>query len=208
MDDRIEFVKDNLFLEDYFRANQIVYDLHERKESGKSVLTVTLDSLDNLCIEEFDNLKKCGFFKLEREFGMQKSVDHVIFQNCSGGCTLHLIEMKKSVGSETFKGVKRKVRSSYLNALAIAASLGIRITQTIAYTSFLDLKFDIEAGTNSNPQIYKTMLGERVFDVKKDEWDKNLMHINLGKTITIRHYPIQMNDSSDGMIGNLDLTST
>ena len=139
---------------------------------------------------------------------MQKSVDHVIFQNCSGNCTLHLIEMKKTVGSETFKGVKRKVRSSYLNALAIAVALGITITQTIAYTSFLELKFDTEADTNSNPQIYKPMLGERAIDVKKDEWDKDLMHINLGKTITIRHCPIQMYDSGDGMTGDLDLTST
>lgn len=208
MDERIEFVKDNLFLPDYFSDNQTLYDLHERKESGKSVLKVTLNSLDNLCIEDFDNSKKCGFFKQDREFGMQKSVDHVIFQNCSGNCTLHLIEMKKTVGSETFKGVKRKVRSSYLNALAIAVALGITITQTIAYTSFLELKFDTEADTNSNPQIYKPMLGERAIDVKKDEWDKDLMHINLGKTITIRHCPIQMFDSGEEMTGDLDLTST
>ena len=52
------------------------------------------------------------------------------------------------------------------------------------------------------------MLGERAIDVKKDEWDKDLMHINLGKTITIRHYPIQMFNSGDGMTGDLDLTST
>ena len=205
MNRRIAYVKDTLFIDGYFLDVMDKYTLLESADSGKSSLTVILNNTNNLCIEDFDNSKKCSFYKQEKIFGMQKSVDHIVFQNCTGACTLHLIEMKSTIGYTTFENIKLKVRSSYLNALAVASALGITISKVIAHSTYSQLKFD--SNTNPNPRMYASPLGERAYDVKREEWDQNVMHINLGDIIDVVHNPIQMTKTDDGLTGTLILNT-
>ena len=206
MNTRLGYVKDFLFKENIFLGENNTFELHEDDESGKSVLTVIIENGDNLCIENFEKCPKSNIFREEKQLGLKKCCDHIIFQNCNGNYILHLIEMKSSVGYRTFENVKLKVRSSYLNAHMIACALGINIVSTVAYTTYSQLKFDSDA--NTNPRAFVVPLGERAYDVKKEEWDRDQIYINLGERVTIPHHPIEMMSNADGLVGRLTIPST
>lgn len=75
-------------------------------------MTLTIEN-ENLCIYDFDNKGKCQFLRTDKKLGMQKSVDHVIFEKCQNGWRLHLIEMKSGVGYKKWiESIKPKVRTS------------------------------------------------------------------------------------------------
>ena len=123
--ERVQYAIDNFIMDDYFLEMQNNYHLKEEKDSGKSDLDVTIKN-DNLCIYNFDDKKKCNFLRPEKTTGMQKSVDHILFEKIDDGWRLHLIEMKSGVGYKTWlESIKPKVRTSYLTSLAIADFLGI-----------------------------------------------------------------------------------
>ncbi len=177
------------------------YHLWEEKDSGKSDLNVTVEN-ENLCIYNFDNKKKCGFLKSDKKFGMQKSVDHILFEKRSRGWRLHLIEMKSGVGCKTwYESIKPKVRTSYFTALTIAGFLGIRVSDAMAYTTYEEERFgDINNGTN--PRTMMPSLGLPTRNPVTDEWEKDQMFLNVGEEMRIPHRKIQM--TKNGMTGVLE----
>lgn len=202
---RIQFALDNFISDDYFLSMAQEYCLKEEKESGKSELSVSLKE-ENLCIYDFDSKKKCNFLKTDKKFGMQKSVDHIIFQRMKGGWRLNLIEMKRSVGNETWISLKQKVRTSYLTAAAISVFLGIRITETYVYTTYEFDKFNQMTDT-TNPKLYMPLLGKPAINYKVEEWDKKIINIKVDNIVTLPHQNIKMVRSDDGkiLIGQLCL---
>lgn len=197
-DKRVQFALDNFICDDYFLEESQSYCLREEKESGKSALNVRLEG-NNLCISDFDNKRKCNFLKPDGKLGMQKSVDHIIFQKKEKGWTLHLLEMKSSVGNETWKSIKQKVRTSYLTACALAIFLGIDIQDTYVYTTYETDKFNKVSGT-TNPKAYTPLLGKAAVDFKAEEWDKNIINITIYDKVTFPHKGIRMTRSSNGEI--------
>lgn len=188
---RVQYALDYFIEENYFLPTENSYDLKEEKESGKSSLNVTIAN-DNLCIFDFDRKHKCNFLKKDRNIGLQKSVDHVLFERRTENWRLHLIEMKSSVGFKTWLlGIKPKVRTGYLNSLAIAEFLGIKITDVIAYTTYENEKFN-KAESKANPRAIIPQLGLPARNPVEDEWDKNQMFLDLGEEIKIPHKKIQM----------------
>ena len=147
---------------------------------------------ENLCIYDFDNKGKCQFLRTDKKFGMQKSVDHIIFEKCQDGWRLHLIEMKSGVGYKTwFESIKPKVRTSYFTALAIADFLGIRIRDAIAYTTYENDKFgDVNNLVNSRTLV--PLLGQAARDANRDEWRKDRIILNVDGEFVITHKKIQM----------------
>lgn len=190
-DKRVQYAIDNFIINQYFLPMNKQYHLREEKDSGKSDLSVTIRN-ENLCIYDFDNKKKCGFLKPDKKFGMQKSVDHILFEKWSTEWRLHLIEMKSGVGCKTWReSIKPKVRTSYFTALAIAEFLGIKISDVIAYTTYEEERFgDIENGTN--PKAMLPSLGMPARNPVADEWEKNQMFLNVGEEMKIPHKKIQM----------------
>ena len=199
-----EFVKNNLLVQNYFRDVQKQYIVKEKSTTGKAELMVVLNNEDNLCIEDYDHSKKCNFFRDDKDLGLNKSVDHVIFQNVSGKCVVHLIEMKTTVGARTWFDIKQKVRTSYLNILALAATLDIDIQKVVVYTTYNENKFDVP---DTNPRAKVAPLGIKPIDPQKDEWDKNIIHINLGELRELQHYPVLMQRENGVLTGKLDLTT-
>lgn len=190
-DERIQYALDNFIQSQYFMPMNNSYPLREEKESGKSDLRVTISN-DNLCIYDFDNKKKCGFVREEKKTGMNKSVDHVLFEKRKDGWRIHLIEMKSSVGCKTWReGIKPKVRTSYLTSLAIGEFLGIKIVDAIAYTTYENEKFgNVENG--ANPRAMIPQLGIAARDPVIDEWEKDRIYLNLGEELLISHKRIKM----------------
>lgn len=188
---RIQYALDNFIMDQYFLPMNHHYHLREEKDSGKSDLSVVIKN-DNLCIYDFDNKKKCNFLRIEKKTGMQKSVDHILFEKGLDNWRLHLIEMKSSVGRKTWQeAIKPKVRTSYLTALAIAEFLGIRVFDAVAYTTYENERFDgIEKG--ANPRAMIPHLGIAARNPVTDEWEKDQMFLNLGKELRIPHKKIQM----------------
>lgn len=201
---RVQYAIDNFIMEQYFLDMRHNYCLKEEKDSGKSNLKVDIKS-DNLCIYNFDDKKKCGFLRLDKAIGMQKSVDHVLFEQVDDGWRLHLIEMKSSVGYKTWLGsIKPKVRTSYLTSLAIADFLGIKITDIVAYTTYEKEKFS-DNSNKTNPRAFVPLLGKKVRDPVKDEWEKDQLFLEMGEELKIVHKKIKMNkDEKTGvLLGNL-----
>lgn len=198
--ERVQFAINNFIMDQYFLDMQHNYHLKEEKDSGKSDLDVTINS-DNLCIYNFDDKKKCNFLKPDKKHGMQKSVDHILFEQINNGWRLHLIEMKSSVGYNTWlESIKPKVRTSYLTSLAIAEFLGIKITDIVAYTTYDEEKFSANSN-KANPRAFVPLLGKKARDPMKDEWEKDQLFLELGGDFKIVHKRIKMNkDEKTGVL--------
>lgn len=203
-DKRVEFALDNFICDEYFLDMDQNYCLREEKDSGKSALKVSLKE-ENLCIADFDSKRKCNFLKPDKKFGMQKSVDHIIFQKKDEGWALNLIEMKSSVGNETWKSIKQKVRTSYLTACALAAFLGISIKDTYVYTTYEMDKFN-QMSETTNPKVYVPLLGKAAIDFKAEEWDKNIINVTIYDKITFSHRGLRMTRNDNGKILEGELT--
>ena len=188
---RVKFALDNFIVENYFLKTSNLYHLKEERDSGKSDLTLEIAN-ENLCIYDFDNKGKCQFLRTDKKLGMQKSVDHIIFEKCQDGWRLHLIEMKSGVGYKTwFESIKPKVRTSYFTALAIADFLGIRIRDAIAYTTYENEKFG-DVNNLVNPRTLVPLLGQAARDANRDEWQKDRIILNVDGEFVITHKKIQM----------------
>lgn len=189
-DTKVKFALDQFIEANYFLNMKNQYHLKEEKDSGKSDLILNISN-DNLCIYNFDDKRKCSFLRLEKKYGMQKSVDHVLFEKVTEGWRLHLIEMKSSVGYSTWQEkIKPKVRTSYFTALAIADFLGIQFCEIIAYTTYENDKFQIAQGTN--PRALMPQLGSVARDPFNDEWEKDRIILNIGEDLILAHKKILM----------------
>lgn len=197
---RVQYAIDNFIMEQYFWDMRHNYHLKEEKDSGKSDLDVTIKN-DNLCIYNFDDKKKCNFLRPDKKRGMQKSVDHILFEQVDDGWRLHLIEMKSSVGYNTWlESIKPKVRTSYLTSLAIADFLGIKIIDIVAYTTYDEEKFSANSN-KTNPRAFVPSLGKKARDPVKDEWEKDQLFLELGEEFKIVHKRIKMNkDERTGVL--------
>lgn len=205
-DTRVKFALDNFIAEGYFLEAEKMYHLKEEKDSGKSNLTLKIAG-ENLCIYDFDSKGKCGFLRQEKKYGMQKSVDHVIFEKRSNGWKLHLIEMKSGVGYKTWlESIKPKIRTSYFTALAIAEFLGIQIQGITAYTTYEKDKFE-DAVNRADVRTLIPLLGRVARDPNKDEWKKDRIILNVDEELVIPHKRIQMkrNPSTGVLEGELIL---
>lgn len=205
---RVQYALDNFIAEKYFLDMNSEYHLKEEKDSGKSDLLVHINT-PNLCIHDFDNKKKCNFLKEGPEAkrtGMQKSVDHMIFERKSTGWTLHMIEMKKGVGYRTWENIKLKMRTSYLTACAIGQFLGIEFHEVLTYTTYEEDRFERLSET-TNPKVFVPKLGESAIDLKKEEWDNNQICMTIGEKVTFPHQRIKMimNHENNTLEGSIEL---
>lgn len=188
---KVQYAIDHFIVDQYFLPMNHLYHLKEEKDSGKSDLNVVISS-DNLCVYDFDHKKKCSFLRLDKKFGMQKSVDHLLYEKIGNDWKLHLIEMKSSVGFKTWlEQIKPKVRTSYFTALAIADFLGIQVSEVTAYTTYAQERFS-NADHGTNPRAIIPQLGAAARNPFADEWDKNRMFINIGEEMMIPHKKIKM----------------
>ena len=164
----------------YFQAAQNNYQLWEKKDSGRSQLAVSFahQPHDVLCIAEYDNKSRCGFFTASH--GMQKCVDHVILiKNQDGKWTGHLIEMKSKVDNGRWTSIKQKVRASILNIRALAATLDlpIEISDFSVYTTYE--RIDNRGAAPENPVERRATLGKPSFIA--DEWDQKRILVDFLK---------------------------
>lgn len=92
--------------------------------------------------------------------------------------------------TNTNRDIKLKTRATYLNSLAIASVLGISIQEenVDVYTTYENEKFYSLEGTTA--PLAKPMLGEKKYDSKKEEWEKNRIFVNLGDKVQFRHYAV------------------
>lgn len=197
---RIKYAIDNFIAEGYFVNNSAVYLLKETEDTGKSELNVKVNGI-NICVENYDKKKRCSFLREQKKFGMQKCIDHFLLLKQTDQWELHMIEMKKSVGSETWISIKQKMRASYLNIKALAVFLGIYIDdfKVVTYTTYEKDCFNNAVDT-PNPKMLVPPLGERAIDYRKEEWDGGKMKLKLADEVILEftHIPIKMNLSSDG----------
>ncbi len=190
---RVRFALDQFIKEDYFLPVSDTYHLIEKEDSGRSELIVHVQN-ENLCICNFDGPQKgkCNFLRQEKKYGLQKSVDHVLFEHMEAGWRLHLFEMKSGVGYKTWQeSIKPKVRTSYFTALAIAEFLGIRICECIVYTTYENEKFNM-VNQGTNPKTMIPRLGCAARDPYEDEWKKNRIILNVGTELELLHNKVKM----------------
>ncbi|MDK2965941.1 hypothetical protein [Lacrimispora sp.] len=199
---RIQYAVDNFIEDNYFLPMETNYELKEATDSGKSLLKVHVDG-ENICVSEYDNKKRCGFLRISSTFGMQKCIDHLILKKSGENWDLHMVEMKSSVGDKTWRDIKCKMRSSFLNVKALCSFLGITLGETYAYTTYEQERFTTPEDT-ADPKILVPQLGVKATNYKKDEWDKDIINIKIDKMITLPHKAIKMRrDAEVGLLGEL-----
>ena len=211
-DDRLRYALQHFFSEKFtYETNLPVYELEETAPEGKSRLTVDVGASESICVANYDDQKKFpkwGILNSARRFHLTACIDHFILRkNPVDNWELHMFEMKRSVGSDTWWNIKYKMRSSYLSIKAIAVYLGIDLDDSniTAYTTFKKEKWNPSEMTA--PVIVVPKIGERAVDVKKAEWDTGFIEIPMIISdtnfheclnfIKLRHKKIQMKPSSD-----------
>lgn len=163
--------KIELFLEpDYCEVVENECELWEWQDTGRSKLTVHLPAeVSILCIRDHDNKPRCGFLNQATQYGLKKSVDHIILiQNPNGTWTANLIEMKSNVRDSVWQKISLKARATMLNMKALAAVLGITIDSFKVYTTYERLNFSADDPTDLFSRKPKFGGGW-----KENEWDKN-----------------------------------
>lgn len=218
---RVVYALEHFIKDGYFLGVADSYSLEETKDTGRSKLALSVSG-ENLCIDNVDTKKneknlKCAFTNDSKDFGLNKAVDHVVFQCSENGWIIHLIEMKTSVGNNTWEnGIKLKFRSSYLDMLALAVFLRIKVWEVRAYTTYENEKFDSSPAGTADLAKFKPRTGERYIDPYKDEWDKNKIYLDFGATeddVKLAHTKIKMkrvridgDDSKSCLIGSLSIS--
>lgn len=200
---RIKFAIDHFIMDGYFTPMQSTYHLKETAESGKSLLKVSISG-DNICVEDFDKKKRCGFLQDSSKFGMQKCIDHFLLKKNEDLWDLYMIEMKSKVDDGKWIEIKAKVRSSLLNIRALCEFLGVRIGEIYTFTTYEREGFT-SAEKTSDPLVLKQPLGEKAIHLKRDEWDKDVIKIKIDELITLKHKAIKMERDTDGLYGVLDI---
>lgn len=201
---RIQFAMDYFIEEKYFLPSKNYYELYENTESGKSLLKVTIEG-ENICVEEFDKKKRCGFLRADSKFGMQKCIDHFILKNDGDYWDLYMIEMKSSVGSQKWLDIKAKMRSSLFNIKALCEFLGVKINKIYTYTTYERECFETAENT-TNPKSLISPLGEKTTNFKRDEWDKGVIKFKIDEIVTLTHTSIKMErDAKIGLHGTLNI---
>lgn len=183
-------------------------ELWEKESSGRTRLRVILpENASVLCIRDYDNQPKCQFLNPSGEYGLEKSVDHILLVlNPSGKWTVHMIEMKSGVRREVWHDIGLKARASILNMKAATAILDIEVDSYKVYTTYERLTYIIDDPTNMAGR--KPMLGG---GWKENEWDNHQIPIYIpkGKKTYLWHNGIKMNkeavDGQDTLIGELTL---
>ena len=199
-----EFIMKELMVAGFIEKEKCVIHLEETDKFGESRLEFHLNSDENLCIRNIDKKNtEMYFFQADGKKSMFKRVDHIIFEHADADkWNLHLIEMKSSVGAETWADVKGKFRASYLLAQGIAAMLDINITETYMYTIYEEIKFTFP---KTMPSARRTRSGVPLVRPEK-EWSGEEFGLNFGTRLKFSHKPVHMaRDSQNVLVGEYGL---
>lgn len=129
-----------------------------------------------------------------------KRSDHLILEHGDTGWTAFIIEMKTTVDTETWIGIKQKTRATVLCAYFIADTLGIKIDNIVAVTTYEKERFD-KLSDPTSPQASIPKLGMQLDDFKHDEWNKSRIMIKFdSKQTSFKHKRVQMQRGSDGWL--------
>lgn len=181
--DKMTKSKVELFIDNYFEFSSQQFVLTEQATKGKAEIVVKVNK-PALYIGRFDSKPKCGFLK------SNKCADHVILvHNEANLWELHVIEIKKSVGYQTWlHGIKPQTKMALLHSLAIAGCLEIRIDKIVCYTAYENDKFTIHS---TDLVDFKGPLGEWRPN-SLEEWNTGIVNIKLGEWRKFDHKKIKM----------------
>lgn len=199
---REEFVSNKLFKDNFMIKVRREVCLEEEEKSGRTKLIVQLNSDDNYLIRNPDNngMSHIGFFRTEKEFSMQKRVDHIVFEReAENQWMIHLIEMKTTVGMKTWQEIKGKFRASLLLAEAVAAMLDFNINKIKMYTTFenVNLKMDPYAPVSRRGNVGRKKTSP------EDEWNGRDFTLNLGERILFQHKPVKVERDGEVLLGTV-----
>ena len=184
---RVQYALDNFLLPDYVAPVSVSYDLYEKEKNGESKLHLDVGTTDNICVKNYDQLPRCAFLRKERQFHMRQCIDHLILRKVDSHWEAHMIEMKTTVGRDTWLNIKYKVRASYLNAYAMAVFLGIALDDEHIFTYTTYEHDHMDVAHNENPRLISANMGVPVYDIKKDEWDANRLYFSITELADIAH---------------------
>lgn len=210
IEERVRFALDKFLIPDYFATPDIAYELIEHAHHGKSILKLNVGTLDNLCKQNYDTRPpRFSFIRTDDPYGIDKCVDHFVLRKCSDCWELHMFEMKTTLGSWTWDGVRRQMRASYLKIRALAVFLGIELLDSniFTYTTYENVDFSIRQTTN--PRAFLPSLGGRALDIENTEWLANCIYLPITVSdetnepqtfVKLSHHGIQMHRTKDGYL--------
>lgn len=161
------------------------FHLIERGQ-GEADLTV---SLSTQCIL-FKGLEK----KKLQYFVNKKCADYVIFENKGGQWFVHILELKRSVGSDEWNTIKLQFAGALQNVYALAGVLGIHVEpeNVKVYTVYRNDKINHTA----NPVKLRCGMNAREHNtesMEQAEWNAKQVEISFANTICVEHYKVNLN---------------
>ena len=116
------------------------------------------------------------------------------------------IEMKSKVDNKKLHEIKQKIRASYFNVCALERVLGIHIDKIKTYTTYERTNFG-NANRSEDPKIMVAPLGQRMQPVPEEEWEANIISVDVGEIMQFPHVGIKMQRTKedDPLTGNLHI---
>ena len=185
---RLQYALEHFIEDGYFLKEASSYLLRETEKGGEGELKLEVFAEANLCIENFDKKKRCEFVRKSKKDGMGTCADHILFKRNNNEWELVIIEMKSQIDEKRLTEIRGKTRSSYLNALAIAAFLGITISNVSVITTYEKDDPISSAKNTTNPILFKMPLGKAPKNDPIYDWFHNLISIDIGE-VTRKEFP-------------------
>ena len=217
LDERVKFALDNfLQLEPKntkkkpykISFSALSYEMLELSNDEKDKLILNAGTENSLCVTNYDDIPKWGILQEGGNLSIRKCIAHFVLRKNLDHWELHMIEMKRTIGSKTWNNVKEKVRASYFTIKALSTFLGIslRDKDIFIYTAYGFDKTDLK---DKNPEDKGMSLRQKTGEPATDfitEWKGNHIYVNLvnqnGEEIPVKfsHTRIEMNEESDGWL--------
>ncbi len=139
---RVQYALDNFLKPEYFESQKETYELLEKDNAGKARIFLNVGTSDNICVKNYDDIPDWEILREEKIFHMRKSIDHFILRKIVGVWELHMIEIKKTVSSNTWQDVKLQMGISYFKIKALLTFLGISVQDEniLMYTAYSEDK--------------------------------------------------------------------
>jgi hypothetical protein len=180
---------------EYFGQSESNFTLEEMKKEGKVVVEVQL-SQSAILLKQLDNKWRLHCFQTGT------CADYAMIQQDTGGYSLHIFELKKTVDREEWKEhIQRQFTGAYLRAEMIGGFLHtVPFTNVNVYTAYQKDKIN----RNDNKETIATRADISNKAARDDiirTWNsKQIVLKSLGSEVICNNHHIRLDENGNGKI--------
>ena len=119
----------------FFKNDSNIFKIHEFADDGAAELTFVVPDVEQGIFLKL-NYEHSQWLKYAKN---QKCVDGIVISISQDNlAAIHIVELKSTIGSKTWKRVQNQFRGSILRAFSFCGTIGVKIKSLCLYTAFVE----------------------------------------------------------------------